>query len=386
MKKIFVLILIALTSTYSFAQKFNSSNSLARKAIILYVQDGNGFYHKVENEPALFVDGIINSYAYDKKAQELYAQTTNGNYVITVDKENAKIYKKSKAIPQLKGAELSEAISKVNESLTSKFENLNIERQRHINDSIQKAKEDSIRKAKEDSINLAQKIKETNVYKANHKWIWVPIGSYIKCDICDKSYSNDSLLTFKISNDSIYWLTKETGYLDLDYSVLHAAKLTDKIKSNDKFKNHYEIYRDSLINGRFSYLNKDIIEIMNSDYFYNYMTDLQKQAPNGFFVDWSWDHEYSNITFSFTYLNTNKKTIKYIDVYWKVTNDVGDVRKTGNFKGTGPLEEWETASWNWDHSHYYAAGDASKMSITKVIITYMDGSSKVLSKNMIYFN
>ena len=62
MKKIFVLILIALTSTYSFAQKFNSSNSLARKAIILYVQDGNGFYHKVENEPALFVDGIINSY------------------------------------------------------------------------------------------------------------------------------------------------------------------------------------------------------------------------------------------------------------------------------------------------------------------------------------
>jgi hypothetical protein len=30
------------------------------------------------------------------------------------------------------------------------------------------------------------------------------------------------------------------------------------------------------------------------------------------------------------------------------------------------LEEWESASWNWDHSSYYVAGDASKMNISKV--------------------
>lgn len=82
-------------------------------------------------------------------------------------------------------------------------------------------------------------------------------------------------------------------------------------------------------------------------------------------------------------MNTSTQTIKYIDVYFRVTNDVGDVRKTGHFQGTGPLGEFESATWQWDTSSYYVAGDASKMSITKVILTYMNGAKKVLTGNLI---
>lgn len=56
------------------------------------------------------------------------------------------------------------------------------------------------------------------------------------------------------------------------------------------------------------------------------------------------------------------------------------------FTGTGHVEYLETGSWDWDSSNYYVAGDASKMSITQIILTYMDGSKKVLPKGGIKFN
>lgn len=101
--------------------------------------------------------------------------------------------------------------------------------------------------------------------------------------------------------------------------------------------------------------------------------------------DWGWDDEFS-VSFHFDYVNINPKTIKYIDVYWKITNDVGDVRKTGHFKGTGPLKQYMSANWSWDSSSYYVAGDASNMEITKVILTYMNGTQKVLGKSQVHVN
>ena len=85
-------------------------------------------------------------------------------------------------------------------------------------------------------------------------------------------------------------------------------------------------------------------------------------------------------------MNTSSKTIKYIKVYWTVKNDVGDVRGSGSFSGTGPVESMSSASWNWDYSSYYVKGDASKMRITKVVITYMNGTVKTLTGDSIIFN
>lgn len=72
--------------------------------------------------------------------------------------------------------------------------------------------------------------------------------------------------------------------------------------------------------------------------------------------------------------------------FQSVRNDVGDIRGRGSFSGTGPVESMNSASWEWNHSSYYVAGDASKMSITKVVITYMNGTTKTLTGNNIIIN
>ena len=169
----------------------------------------------------------------------------------------------------------------------------------------------------------------------------------------------------------------------MGYIEIHAA-CVPALLNNDYFYNYHNmIYKDSLEN-RIE-MSQGMAELQNFIHLDDYLEALKKKAPYGYFLEWGWDNNFS-IEFNFKYMNTNKKTIKYIEVFWVVKNDVGDVRRSGSFRGTGPLKEWESASWNWDHSNYYVAGDATKMSLTKVLITYMDGTKITIPKNNIYYN
>lgn len=105
-------------------------------------------------------------------------------------------------------------------------------------------------------------------------------------------------------------------------------------------------------------------------------------APYGFIVKWSWDNEVT-VSLQLRYFNSNKKRIKYIEVHWVAINDVGDVRGRGSFRGTGPLGFLESGSWDWDRSLYFVADDATTMRITKVILTYMNGTKKILTGDAI---
>lgn len=371
---------------YSLGQTFDSNNSLSRIALVYYMQDEQGFFHKKENVNLNNVSDIISIYGYNKKSHELYCITNRANCVVMLNDTYSKMYKKSKAVPQLKGDEADALILKRNKELEDQYARLNASRQKHINDSIAKAKEDSIKKAKEDSLALVNQQKIVENYKRNHDWCWVPTANkFIYCDECEKSITmKDSTLCYAIKNDSIYWVEFNRGTFDIYYKELHCAKVPDILKSDSKYQYHYKIYKDSLENNIPS-IDKHYVSIKSYIESSEYLEKVRKTAPNGYFVSWSWDKEYSSITFEFKYCNTNKKTIKYIEVFWACTNDVGDIRKTGSFQGTGPLGEWETARWNWDHSSYYVAGDASKMQLTKVVITYMNGSKITIPKNKIVF-
>jgi len=368
------------------AQNYNSSNSLARVALVYYSQDERGFFHKKENVNLQEVSQVVSSYGYNKKSHELYLETDRSNCIVTVNDDLHKILKKSKSIPQMKDDELSSKSKEVNTRLEEKFARLNQAREKFINDSTQKAREDSIKKAREDSVRFAKLAKQKDDYRKAHSWKWVPINkTHLSCSLCDKSvYSEDSLFCLGFRNDTLYHFSYEDLALDESYLKIHKMYVPATLKSNDKFRYHFEVYGDSLRSFKLTALEDP--EDFNSYSVYEALQKVRAKAPNGYFEDWGWNDEYGTITFNFKYTNTNKNTIKYIEVFWVVTNDVGDVRKTGSFRGTGPLAEWETASWNWDHSMYFVAGDATKMDIRKVIITYMNGSKVTVPKNKIWFN
>ena len=386
MKKLVILGLL-LFCLMAKAQTYNSSNSITRVALVYYYMDENGFYQKKENVNLQEVFQVVSTYGYDKKSHELYVQTEKANCIVTVNDDLHKIMKKSKSIPQMKGDELMAKAAEVNNQLDAHFKHLNEVRQKHINDSIQKAKEDSIRKAREDSIKIATENKKAEEYRNTHKCFLIPTKkTTLKCVLCDQDITTgDTTYCYTIQRDTIYFPGAEQGHYGIEYEHVHAAAITTVLKLNNDYKYHLQIFKDSLDNRLDGITVKDV-EIYNAEKYLDYLKELKKEAPNGLILDWGWGSEYSNISFNIKYLNTNKNTIKYIQVFWTVTNDVGDVRKTGSFQGTGPLEEWESASWDWDHSMYYVAGDATKMGISKIIITYMNGSKVTIPKSRLCFD
>ena len=368
------------------AQSYNASNSISRVALVYYILDDDGYYQKKENVNLQEVLSVISTYGYDKKSHELYVETDKANCIITVNDDLHKLFKKSKSIPQLKSEDLTAKANAINQEMAEKFERLNVARREHIADSIERVRQDSIQKAREDSLRIVSERNKEIAYKNNHRWFNIPSKKNdIYCDFCEKLIgTSDSLFCYGIKNDTLYWAGFETGKLDIEIRHIHAGKIPIDLSKDKDFIYHRKVYNDSLT----SRINIDngLASELNRDNFFDYMKELKREAPNGLFLDWEWDNEYSSITFNFKYMNTNKNTIKYIEVFFVVTNDVGDVRKTGSFRGTGPLEEWESASWNWDHSSYYVAGDASKMNISKVIITYMNGTKVTIPKNKLRFN
>ena len=96
MKRIFIVFALCCVSMLMFGQTYDETNSLMRKALVLYTMDGKGFYHKQENVSLPIVRSIEDNYAYDKKSHELYVVTSNGNVVITVADNYAKFLKKNK--------------------------------------------------------------------------------------------------------------------------------------------------------------------------------------------------------------------------------------------------------------------------------------------------
>lgn len=64
--------------------QFTSVNSFLRKEIVSYIKNENGFYVKNVNKMTDVVVGVVESYAYDKKAQNLYVLTESSNVVVTL--------------------------------------------------------------------------------------------------------------------------------------------------------------------------------------------------------------------------------------------------------------------------------------------------------------
>ena len=195
-------------------QNYNSSNSLARVALVNYVQDEKGFFQKKENVNLQEVSQVVSSYGYNKKSHELYLETERANCIVTVNDDLHKILKKSKSIPQMKDDELNVKSVEVSKKLEEKFARLNQAREKFINDSIQKAREDSVKKAREDSIRFAKLAKQKDDYRKAHNWMWVPVENRYTMQILYRLGVNWDL----ISEEYIYYFVKylnELGFFDI---------------------------------------------------------------------------------------------------------------------------------------------------------------------------
>lgn len=383
MRNVFIILLLLVSS--GVQAQYSEWNSYARKAMVMYEKTSDGFYRRITDRAVDRVDGLMDAYAYDKKAQILYVVTENGNYAVTLTKEYAKVIKKDETIRQLKGDELSAIIGQKSQYLDQKFTLLNSQRTQFIQDSIAKAKADSVEHIRELERQRAERNAAAEGYRNSHNYRSVPTNNIsLHCSLCDKSFTEDTLFCVGIKNDSIYFATSEDGDLDLSFLAWHAAKIPVDLAKDKTFLYHYGIFKDSLTNDTIDY--EERMMVFNWLSLDKYEKNIKRIAPYGYFDGWGWDDEYSMLTFNFRYVNTHSKTIKYITVYFKVTNDVGDVRRTGYFKGTGPLKEGESASWDWDSSSYFVAGDASKMRITKVVITWMNGKQQVVTGQYLQFN
>lgn len=195
------------------------------------------------------------------------------------------------------------------------------------------------------------------------------------------------LMSSYVSQDKhyLYHECLELGILDIERLHFHKLIVSSELEKYDKFQRHMRIFADSIKISNEEYNFDELMEFSNGFPDELLSDEMQKIAPYGFVENYYWDYEYGYVTLNFSYTNTNKKTIKYIKPYFQITNDVNDIRCNGYFSGTGPLKQYGTASWNWDDSNYYVAHDASTMKITKLVITYMDGSTKILDKNHIVF-
>ncbi len=400
-----ILLLTLVVQCLCCVAQYNAGNSFIRQALVQYSMGSDGYYVMAENQMVETVTGVVENYAYDPKSHNLFVLTDNANIVITLTNDYANIIKKNKLIPQYKSDQIGLLVAEKNQELAKKFGALDAQRTAELKAARDKVIADSINAvreaARQDSLKKAAEKQKEVTYKAQHpNWRWIPVKrrdtgyrystSYenkMTCVIpeCEHVNSIDSVFVLSLQNDTVYYLSQEKGLLDYTYSKVHASVLPGDLLLDETFNIYRKVYSDSLQLKQMG-LDMNIVNGLNATQFHEYVENLKKEAPYGFVKEWSWDSEYGFITFKLSYLNLNKKTIKYLDVYFKVTNPVGDVRATGNFKGTGPVEQFGGGSWDWDDSLYYAAGDASTMSITKMIITYMDGTKKILTEDQVVYD
>lgn len=371
---------------------YHPQNCYQRSTILLYDKTDDGTWNEINKPLSLDkVDNINYEYAYDEKNRNLYVVTNNANVRITLfDNKETKRLMKNSLVPRLEGNSLQTEINKQSNILRQKFQTINT----HIQDSIENKKErDKQEKEYNDSID--------KIYFDKHKKTWYafPINvTSLTCydcrqriDLVDHSFVDKDGVSWlgvcHVSQDKqfLYYFCHELGLLNIKKLCAHKLIIPDVLKNYDKFQRHIRIFADSIKNINETRNFDEDIDLINDYHPELFSDEMQKIAPYGFVEDYRWDDEYGYVRLDFSYTNTNKKTIKYIKPYFQITNDVNDIRCNGYFSGTGPLKQYDTASWYWDDSNYYVAHDASQMKITKLVITYMDGTTKILDKNHIVF-
>ena len=269
------------------------------------------------------------------------------------------------------------------------------------NDSIAEVKKIQREQFVRDSIAVEQKKQAARAeylenYRKTHDWRELKMStSYVlDCGFCDKAHLVKDFCVMSISADTIYYLSDQTriSILGNIFDCIHYSALTRDFKNDNNFKDYVKLWSDSIANHN-SMQNLDAT-LFNALQYNEFKQKLRKKAPNGFIQNWGWHlNTAEGIEPHFSYFNTSEKTIKYVDFYFSVYNAVGDRcylkyenSYVGSVRGVGPIETFDSGIWEWDKATHYTSADANEMKIVKLVITYMDGTTKTIPQSAIVYN
>ncbi len=385
MKKATLLLCMMLQAVIVSAQ-YNNENSFMRRIIIGYEMREDGFYHKVTDKLVDNIDHVESAYAYDKKSQDLYVQTATCNCVVTLNKDYANIVKANKRIPQLKEGEIDFRVMSVNAELEEKFNQYNERRRIHLEDSIAQVRADSIERARLDSIRKAKEAEEMAQYGATHEWNWMALKDYqMPCHFCEEPINiKDSILCMSVQSDTLCYGEVVKGKIGLSFIKLHRCDITPEMYEDKRFKIHFGAFKDSL--SQRDTMDAEMIDMLNSMAYSDYLDALNTSAPNGFIDSWEWLIEDSLVSFKCQYMNLNEKTIKHIDIHFQLIDSENSVLKKGTLKADCTIEYMTQGEINWPKTIYRVEEDGVNLLITGVGITYTDGTKKTLTGDMIKCN
>ena len=385
---------------YTAPSKNFFSNMMQVHFVGQYRKGADGLFHYHEfngreistTEYNQFTIGLEQFYCYDKTNNMYYFYTDNtlGYYnpqVINYIKYMKNIFKKTD-VKNVKEEEAKLLMDNYLKNLHTKFE--------RKNDSIVEKRRIEREKFVKDSTEAAQlKEKEREEYRKKHNKHDLSMSKTyeLKCDFCDMEKSLRDYNVLFINGDTLYYMLDEPDIrlLGIDFNEIHYTTLSQEFKNDFKFKEYIDTWKDSIINNSFNCQNAAVLNIIH----YNEFKDkICKVAPNGFIQEWGWElNSVQGIEPRFTYFNSTKKTIKYVDFYFSVYNPVGDKcylkydhSYIGHVRGVGPVEPFDSGTWDWENATHYTSGDASEMRIVKLIITYMNGTTKTLLGNSIIYD
>lgn len=381
-KKGLITVMLILSSLSCMAQ-FDNQNSLVRKTIVDYEMAPDGFYRKREGALVDKVDNVVSMYAFDKKSSNLYVQTETGNFIVVLNKENAKIYKQSKLAPLLDEKLIDDEVKRVSRMLEERFESLNAARSKHLRDSAEKVRRDSLEKIRQDSIQKAFQLAVDQKYRDTHNWHEVPVNKLsLECVICGHTIYEDVVYCEGIVNDTIYYVEDVKGIMGVNYKRLHVSMYNPRLKNEHKYTYHLKMFGDSLTTR--TYLSPEYVKAENLKYYSQYADAIGSKVPFGYVDNTGYDFQEDHLIYDFTYTNTYKKAIKQIDIYVNVLDPAGNVKKQCHLKAAGPVEPFETKSWSWDDDTNKVPDLVTDAKIGKLVISFKDGKVKTLVKDIIY--
>ncbi len=386
---------------------FTPSNTIFINSITGYEKDKDGLwietpYHGLEEYSLNENSKILGK---NNTLKSIYILDPHDIIQISLSKDSYSQFKKDKSIQNLKEEEWFDVFNTQSKKLKDRHDKINAERVQFLADSMAEVnRREEIRRNEEarrnDSINAVKRAVEQaesdSIYRSTHNYsrVYLPktldkIGSTprrINCimEDCGYEYNTDNLYIWSQRGDTIVTIDHKPAELGINMVEAHAFVMTEDLKNEPTLSQHLRAFKDEFNKDDQSV--EDQVLMIKYLGFKNALEELRKEAPNGFIDDWGWNDEYGLVSLNLRYMNTNKKTIKYIKVYFSIYNAVDDVRCSGSLTGTGPVEELSFGEWDFDNTGYWVSGDATTMKITKIHITYMNGSTATLTGNKIIYN